>query len=93
MWTHCSNGPQLTDHSGASCQRSPGASVEVVHGNRSHEGQLEVGVSINATCRVGGAEGEGQSGRGRGEEQSTCRVLRLCPSTWYEVRHAVAYLA
>ena len=40
----------LTDHGGAASQRGPGADVEVVAGGGAHEGQLHVGVGVDATC-------------------------------------------
>ena len=42
---------QLTDHGGSSCQSGPSVSVEVIHSYCPHEGQLEVGVSVDTPCR------------------------------------------
>ncbi len=39
-----------TDHSGASSESSSCSSVEIVNGNSTHERQLHVSVSVNATC-------------------------------------------
>ena len=43
---------ELTDHSSATSQSRPGADVKVVTRRGAHEGELHVGVSVNATCNT-----------------------------------------